>query len=84
MAIVWPTLDTDGVARAFADVDHQVLTLVDCRVTASGDIATAVCPGHIRYIRRIGGRSIQERNGTWTIALERSGNTWEFVRLKVR
>lgn len=84
MAMVWPSLDTDGVARAFADIDHQALVLNSCRVMMAGDLATAVCPGQVRYVGRVGAGRIQERNATWTIALERRGDAWQFVRLSVR
>lgn len=84
MAAVWPSLDTASVERAFASVDRQALTLHECRVTTAGDLATAVCPGQVRYVGRVGGRQMQERRGTWTIALERRGDAWQFVRLNAR
>jgi hypothetical protein len=56
----------------------------DCRVTTAGNLATAVCPGQVRYIGRVGGRQMQARHGTWTIALERNGEAWQFTRLNVR
>jgi hypothetical protein len=84
MALVWPSLDIAGVARAFESVDRQALTLGECRVTTAGTLATAVCPGQVRYVGRVGNRQMQERQGTWTIALERRGDAWQFVRLNVR
>ncbi len=84
MALVWPSVDVAGVARAFGNVDRQALTFNDCRVTTAGKFATAVCPGQVRYIGRVGGRQMQERHGTWTIALERNGEAWQFTRLNVR
>lgn len=84
MALVWPSIDVAGVARAFENVDRQALTFSDCRVTTVGKFATAVCPGQVRYVGRVGGRRMQERHGTWTIALERNGDAWQFTRLNVR
>lgn len=84
MALVWPSVDVPGVARAFESVDRQALTLGECRVTTAGNLATAVCPGQVRYVGRVGSRQMQERQGTWTIALERRGEAWQFVRLNVR
>jgi hypothetical protein len=84
MAAVWPSLDTASVERAFASVDRQSLTLSECRVTTAGNLATAVCPGQVRYVGRVGGRQLQERQGIWTIALERRGDAWQLVRLNVR
>lgn len=84
MAGIWPTVDARGVERAFAGIDRQALTLSDCRVTTAGNLATAVCDGRVLYVGRVGGRNAQERQGTWTIALERSGEAWQFVRLNVR
>lgn len=84
MAAVWPSLDTAGVERAFAGVERQALTLTECRVTTAGSLATAVCPGQVRYVGRVGGRQMQERQGIWTIALERRADSWQVVRLNVR
>lgn len=84
MALVWPSLDIVGTARVFADTDQQTLTFTDCRVTTAGNLATAVCPGQVRYVGRVGGRQLQERRGMWTIALERDDDTWTFVRLNVQ
>jgi hypothetical protein len=81
---MWPTVDTQALARAFARLQMQNLEFGNCTFAVSEDEATAQCAGTLQYVRRIGDRSPKKERHTWTIEFVRAGDTWNIARITAR
>ena len=80
-AALWPSLDQDALARAFAGLDRQDVHFDRCDIDASGARGSAVCVGTVRYVPSVGGATEKEDRITWTFDLARSGEDWRIAGL---
>jgi hypothetical protein len=83
-AAVWPSVDGPALARAFADVQQQDLTLDRCDVAVEEQQATASCPGALSYVRRVGPSDPQVARHVWTFLLERHERGWLIAEVTAR
>ncbi|MGH9162895.1 MAG: hypothetical protein ACRD2X_23275 [Vicinamibacteraceae bacterium] len=83
-AAVWPSVERAALARAFADVQEQDLTLDRCDVAVEEEQATASCPGALSYVRRVGRSDPQVDRHTWTFLLERHQRGWLIAEVTAR
>ncbi|MPZ21648.1 MAG: hypothetical protein GEV06_27720 [Luteitalea sp.] len=83
-AAVWPSVDGPALARAFADVQEQDLTLERCDVAVEQAQATASCPGALSYVRRVGPPDPQVARHVWTFLLERHERGWLIAEVTAR
>jgi hypothetical protein len=81
---VWPTLDTAALERAFAGIREQNLSFDRCDVELSMRVATAVCPGWVTFVRRVGSARPEVRRVSWTFALERASDRWQIAKVVAR
>ena len=73
---IWPSANTEALTRQFTSLREQRLHLGNCVVGTSGNRATAICPGTLRYRPRVGDHSTRTRHGTWEFQLERTPKRW--------
>jgi hypothetical protein len=74
---VWPGVNEEALARAFAGLNSQTLTFDACRTNVQGDQAVATCQGRMRYVPKIGSREPRVEPRTWTFVLKRAGADWK-------
>jgi hypothetical protein len=73
---VWPSVDVDALARAFADLISQELRFDHCAVTVDGADAHATCIGEAVYVPRVGGAVASSAARAWTFELTRLRGRW--------
>jgi len=80
---VWPTVNRDALARAFAGLTAQNVSFNHCDVEVNGQTARADCTGTARWTPRIGaGPQTQERR--WSFHLKGDDEGWTIVSATVR
>jgi hypothetical protein len=73
---VWPSLDERRLARAFSSLESQALAFEECRVDVGAARGVAECRGRATYVGRIGSRSPQTEDRSWTFVLQKTANRW--------
>jgi hypothetical protein len=81
---VWPSVDAAALERAFAGIKEQSLAFDRCDVKLASNQATAVCPGSLSFVRRVGSTSREVRRVSWTFALQRVSDNWQIARVTAR
>jgi hypothetical protein len=81
---VWPGVNEQALARAFADLESQGLVFDRCDVNVGDDSATAVCNGSARYVTKVGTREPQVEPRRWTFSLRKSANGWQIQNVETR
>jgi len=78
-AAVWPSLDVQALKRAFDGLKTQSLQFDRCQFDVSYAVATAVCTGSSRIVRRVGNPRPLVESRQWTFHLKRLGvgNDWK-------
>jgi len=79
---VWPTVNRDALAKAFAGLTSQSVSLSRCDVMVSGDTAQADCTGTARWTPRVGNAQVQSRR--WSFRLKSAEEGWTIVSATVR
>ena len=80
---VWPTVDAQSLARAFAALDSQRVSLGTCAITVDGDTARAECRGSASWTPKIGG-GLQSEPRTWRFELANQQGEWRIARAVIR
>ena len=83
-AAIWPSLDPVALERAFAGLREQQLQFDRCDVDVQNARATAVCPGSLTFVRRVGSDVPEIRRLAWTFALQRASDRWLIARVAAR
>ena len=83
-AVLWPSLDTRALTRAFAGLDRQDVSFDRCDIDAGAERGSAVCEGTVRYVPSVGRGVEKEARVIWTFDLTRSGQDWRITRLSAR
>jgi hypothetical protein len=73
---IWPSLDERALAKAFAGLASQTISLQPCRVDVTSASAIALCNGYATYIGRVGNKAGQIQRRTWRFQLLKSGDNW--------
>lgn len=73
---VWPGVNADALARAFAGLITQELRFDECGVDIRGNAAVATCRGFVRYVPKVGRQAPRMDSREWTFALEKQGPGW--------
>ena len=84
VAGVWPSVNTDSLARAFGQLESQRFEFTDCRIDVSGGRAQATCSGKASYVPKIGGRTTRTANREWAFLLEKVNDGWLIRRADAR
>ncbi|HEY2431040.1 MAG TPA: hypothetical protein VGI12_00100 [Vicinamibacterales bacterium] len=83
-ARVWPRVDRAALASAFDALESQQITLGDCRVDVSGELARATCAGSASWVPKVGGADPHTESRRWTFDLARAGSDWQIVRAQTQ
>ncbi|MGE3707490.1 MAG: hypothetical protein AB7I13_19635 [Vicinamibacterales bacterium] len=73
---IWPRVNAEALARAFAGLTAQELRFDDCGVDIRGTAALATCRGSVRYVPKIGRQEPRIDARVWTFSLEKQGPQW--------
>jgi hypothetical protein len=76
-AEVWPSVDRQKLARAFATLKSQGLDFQSCNIDVKDGSATAYCRGTYEYVRKVGNPSPLVADQQWTFRMRRAGGTWK-------
>jgi hypothetical protein len=82
--IIWPTVDSEALARIFARLASQSMTFDGCSIALSQSTATAHCAGLLEYVPRVGRAKPQSERHSWTIQLQRGSEGWHIVNVDAR
>jgi len=75
-AKVWPSVDRRALARAFATLKSQGLTLQGCTISVAESTATAHCRGTIQYVRKVGGPTPFTARQDWFFRMRKFDAEW--------
>src|SRR5262249_43038303 len=79
---VWPTVDSNALAKAFSGLINQNVSLGHCNVEVTGGLGRAACTGTVRWTPRIGGGPhFQSRR--WSFQLRGGDEGWTIVTATV-
>jgi hypothetical protein len=75
---VWPSVDQRALAKAFAGLSSQRLSLGECEIKVTGAAARADCVGSATWTPRVGGRTrtVQRQ---WSFDLAQVGAGWRIM-----
>ena len=80
---VWPTVDQRALARAFASLASQRVSLGQCSILATGSSGRADCLGTFTWTPKVGAgtRTLPRR---WSFDLTEINGEWKIVRAEAR
>lgn len=81
---IWPSVDAGSLERAFAGIKQQSLLFDRCELDVAVTQATAVCPGSLTFVRRVGDTTPKVLRASWTFAFERAPDGWQIARVAAR
>jgi hypothetical protein len=81
---IWPSVDMPALERAFGGIKSQQVLFDRCDLKVASDRATAVCPGSLTFVRRVGNPAAEVRRLAWTFAFERASQGWQIARVAAR
>jgi hypothetical protein len=73
---IWPGVDERRLARAFSDLVSQTLDFEECLVDLDSARGVAKCRGRATYVVRVGKRTPQIQDRSWTFQLQKTGERW--------
>ena len=76
-AEVWPNVDKQRLARAFAMLKSQGLEFETCAITVRDVNATVYCRGTLEYVRKVGNPTPLTAEQQWTFKMRRAGGAWK-------
>jgi hypothetical protein len=73
---IWPSVDGQRLARAFSGLVSQTLDFEQCRIDIDTARGVAKCSGRATYVVRVGKRTPQIQDRSWTFQLHKTGGRW--------
>jgi tetratricopeptide (TPR) repeat protein len=73
---VYPTVNRVALARAFDNLESQLLTFDSCDVELRGTLARAICHGTTHYVPKVGSRYPRTEPLVWSFELRKSDGDW--------
>jgi|SRR5688572_9255638 len=73
---IWPGVDERRLARAFSDLVSQTLDFEECRIDIDSARGVAKCRGRATYVVRVGKRTPQIQDRSWTFQLQKTDERW--------
>ena len=73
---IWPSVDERRLARAFSDLVSQTLDFEECRIDIDSVRGVATCRGRATYVVRVGKRTPQTQDRSWTFQLQKTDERW--------
>jgi hypothetical protein len=80
---VWPFVNQHALARAFAGLASQHVSLGRCDVNVTGPSARATCSGTATWAPKVGGGTRTESR-RWTFELQKQDTSWRIRRALVQ
>ncbi|MEZ5291069.1 MAG: hypothetical protein R2745_08310 [Vicinamibacterales bacterium] len=81
---VWPAVNERALARAFDQLEGQVVSFDDCDIHVVDRVAEAACRGSARYVPKVGRRTPREAARRWTFSLRKTDDAWLIDRVDTR
>jgi hypothetical protein len=73
---VWPGVNERALSRSFASLDEQQFEMSECDIAVTGPNAEASCNGVVRYIPKVGSKTMRAERRRWKFALRNSDSQW--------
>ena len=73
---VWPRVNERALSRAFAGLDEQQIELNDCEIVVAGRDAEASCTGIVRYVPKVGSKTMRVARRRWKFELRNNDRQW--------
>lgn len=83
-ALIWPTVDTRALNRAFSTVSQQEIRFERCSLKLDDQHASALCIGEIYYVRRHGDQTPRTQSTSWRFEFVRRSDRWEIANVDAR
>ena len=83
-AAIWPGVDTQALARSFAQLERQNLSFDQCSIVLGESTATAHCAGLLEYVPRVGNNRLRTQRHVWTIELLRQDKGWHIIKVAAK
>jgi len=80
---VWPSVNERALGRAFASVDKQEVELDGCIISVAGPSAGASCSGVVRYVPKVGAKTMRIERRQWKFELLNSNSEWRIENVDV-
>jgi hypothetical protein len=80
---VWPGVDERALARAFAGLASQRVSIDKCDVVINGATARAACSGRAEWTPKVGG-GLHTQARRWAFELASAGGAWQIVSAEAR
>lgn len=81
---VWPTVNRRTLARAFEQLEGQVVSFDGCDIQIADRFAEAACHGSARYVPKVGSRTPRDGARRWTFRLRKTADRWLIDRVDAR
>jgi hypothetical protein len=81
---VWPSVNERALSRAFATLDEQQIELNDCDIAVAGQRADASCTGVVRYVAKVGTKTMRVQRRSWKFALRNNDSAWVIENVVTR
>jgi hypothetical protein len=73
---VYPAVNENALARAFGNLESQLISFESCDIDLQGRLANATCHGTSRYVPKIGNHEPRIEPRVWNFTLRKDGAEW--------
>ncbi len=81
---VWPRANEAALSRAFTGLDEQRFELSGCDIAVAGRNANASCSGIVRYVPKVGSKTMFVRRRQWRFLLRNINDRWFIDNVQTR
>ena len=81
---VWPRANETALSRAFTGLDEQRFELSGCDIAVAGRNANASCRGIVRYVPKVGSKTMFVQRRQWRFLLRNSNDRWFIDNVQTR
>jgi hypothetical protein len=74
---VYPAVNEHALARAFEDLESQVLLFESCVIDVQGRSANVTCRGSSHYVPKIGNHETRVERRVWNFTLRKDDGDWK-------
>jgi len=74
---VYPAVNEHALARAFEDLESQVLLFDSCVIDVQGRSANVTCRGSSHYVPKIGNHETRVERRVWNFTLRKDDGDWK-------
>jgi hypothetical protein len=81
---VWPGVNETALRRVFTSLDEQQFELNGCDIAVAGRSANASCDGVVRYVPKVGSKTMFVQRRRWTFQLRNNNSRWFIDNVQTR